>query len=122
MQKCGYYPGIRFLQLCTRKIPGILPISPISPQKCSRFGFREAGGIPYHFLISAGLGFDEPKTPIPVKFEHCVSACVSTPELKKAASGPAHGACPSSRTDDRPGTWQRSSPGSVRQSQCGHVP
>ena len=47
------YPGF---SRYTRKIPGILPISPIWPQKCTRtrFGFREAGGIPYHFLISEG--------------------------------------------------------------------
>ena len=37
MQKCGYYPGIpRFLQVYPQNTRGILPISPISPQKSTR--------------------------------------------------------------------------------------
>ena len=76
MQKCGYYSGIPgFLQVYP-KIPGILPIShstllslvirfrpDFAAKKCTRTRFHgsfgvsvEAGGIPYHFLISAGLG------------------------------------------------------------------
>ena len=51
------YPGF---SRYTRKIPGILPILPICHQEGTptRFDFREATGIPYHFLISAVLGFD----------------------------------------------------------------
>ena len=51
------YPGF---SRYTRKIPGILPILPILPPRrhSDSLDFREATGIPYHFLISAGLGFD----------------------------------------------------------------
>ena len=51
----------------TRVFPGIPAKYPVFCRFCrfchqegtpTRFDFREATGIPYHFLISAGLGFD----------------------------------------------------------------
>merc|ERR1711965_974017 len=74
---------VRVLPGYTRVFPGIPAKYPVFCRFCrfchqegtpTRFDFREATGIPYHFLISAGLGFDQPKTPIPVKFERCVSS------------------------------------------------
>ena len=51
------YPGF---SRYTRKIPGICRFCRFCHQEGTptRFDFREATGIPYHFLISAGLGFD----------------------------------------------------------------
>jgi len=44
----------------TRNIPGICRFCRFCHQKGTptRFDFREASGIRYHFLISSGLGFD----------------------------------------------------------------
>ena len=60
MQKYGYYQGIPgFLQVYPQNTGYFADFADLAA-KCirTRFGFREAGGIPYHFLISAGLGFE----------------------------------------------------------------
>ena len=63
MQKCGYYPGIPgFLQVYPQNTRYFADFADFATKKALRlalsFDFREATGIPYHFLISAGLGFD----------------------------------------------------------------
>ena len=59
MQKCGYYPGIPgFFQVYPQNTGYFADFADFATGTPTRFDFREATGIPYHFLISAGLGFD----------------------------------------------------------------
>ena len=62
MQKCGYYPGIPGLfQVYPQNTRYFADFADFATKKAlseTRFDFREATGIPYHFLISSGLGFD----------------------------------------------------------------
>ena len=68
LRKSARYPGgRRVFSRYTRGFPGIPAKYPVFCRFCrfchqegtpTRFDFREATGIPYHFLISAGLGFD----------------------------------------------------------------
>ena len=61
MQKCGYYPGIpEVFQVYPQNTRYFADFADFATKKAlpTRFDFREATGIPYHFLISAGLGFD----------------------------------------------------------------
>ena len=64
LRKSARYPGIFQVY---RGFPGIPAKYPVFCRFCrfchqegtpTRFDFREATGIPYHFLISSGLGFD----------------------------------------------------------------
>ena len=65
----GVVPGAKSYKSAgiTRVFSGIPAKYPVFCRFCrfchqegtpTRFDFREATGIPYHFLISAGLGFD----------------------------------------------------------------